>query len=182
MTANPYEPQYTLARFWPRFGAYFLDGLIIGSFVLLFNYINFTQLQSFALYLPVTIIGILYKPYMEYKYAATLGKMAFKIKVTDYSLKKISFKQSMLRSLILFIPTLLYIPIYYLAFNNPNVNSTDFNGFNQQITESYPTFFWITSLTYVISLTDLVVYLIDSEKQKRSLHDRIGETLVIKNE
>lgn len=69
------EPQY--AKFWDRLGAYILDALIVGLISFGINYLNFISLKSFYVYLPIALIAILYKPYMESRHQATLGKMAF---------------------------------------------------------------------------------------------------------
>ena len=50
------EPQY--AKFWDRFGAYILDAIIVGLISYGINYLNFTTVKSFYVYLPIAIIGI----------------------------------------------------------------------------------------------------------------------------
>ena len=89
----------TYGKFWDRAGAYILDGIILGTVTIGLNYINITQFKSFAFYLPIALIGILYKPFLESYYGATLGKMALDLKVTDVNYNKIDFEKSLRRRL-----------------------------------------------------------------------------------
>jgi len=173
------EPQY--AKFWDRFGAYILDAIIVGLISYGINYLNFTTVKSFYVYLPIAIIGILYKPYMESYYQATLGKMALNLKVTDHNFEKIDFEKSLLRSLIIMIPALIFIPVQYLAYDNPNLMSIEgFWSFSKGVQETYPTMGTFNSFYSLIFIADLIMLLTDSTKRNRSLKDRIAKTFVLK--
>ena len=177
---NLIEKKVEYATFWSRAGAYILDGIIVAAVTLFINAINIANFKSFLIYLPVAIVAILYKPFMERKYGATFGKMAFKLEVTDQSFNQIDFKQSLLRSIILIFPAILFVPIYYLAFNNPNlVNSDQIFEFSKALTVEYPIQSWISNLSFLIIIIDIIVLLTDNTKTQRSLHDRIGKTYVI---
>ena len=174
------EQEVEFARFWSRAGAYILDGIIVGAFTLMINAINIANFKSFLIYLPIGIIAIFYKPFMESKYGATFGKMALKLKVTDQNLKQIDFKQSLLRSIILIFPAILFVPIYYFAFNNPNLaGATQLFEFAQGLAIEYPIQSWISNLGFLIIVIDLIVLLTDQTKTQRTLHDRIAKTFVI---
>jgi uncharacterized RDD family membrane protein YckC len=168
------------AKFWNRVGAYLIDVIIVGGFSAIINYLNITNYKSFLFYLPIAIIGFLYKPYMESKYGATLGKMALDLKVTDHNFNQINFTQSLMRSIILVFPVILSVPIYYLAFNNPILaNITGVLEFAQALTLEYPIQSWIGNLSLTILVIDIIVLLTDKTKTQKSLHDRIGKTFVI---
>jgi uncharacterized RDD family membrane protein YckC len=168
------------ATFWTRAGAYILDGLIIGSITFSLSLVNIAQFKSFFFYLILTLISMLYKPYMESEYGATLGKMILKIKVTDYAFNQITFHTSLMRSAILVFPGLLYIPIYYFAFSNPNITEADgFMEFSQLLAYEYPIQAWIGNLIFLIVLVDIIVLMADATKTQRSLHDQIAKTYVI---
>ena len=174
------EKKVEYATFWSRAGAYILDGIIVAAVTLFINAINIANFKSFLIYLPVAIVAIFYKPFMESKYSATFGKMAFKLEVTDQSFNQIDFKQSLLRSIILIFPAILFVPIYYLAFNNPNlVNSDQIFEFSKALAVEYPIQSWISNLSFLIIIIDIIVLLTDNTKTQRSLHDRIGKTYVI---
>lgn len=173
------EPQY--AKFWDRFGAYILDALIVGLISYGINYLNFLSLKSFYVYLPIALIVILYKPYMESRYQATLGKMALNLKVTDLNYNQIDFEKSLLRSLIVMIPALIYIPVQYLAFDNPSLMAIDgFWDFSKGVAETYPTMGTFNSIFSLVFLVDLIMLLADSSKRQRSLKDRMAKTYVLK--
>jgi uncharacterized RDD family membrane protein YckC len=168
------------AKFWNRAGAYILDGVIVGAFSFIINYINIANFKSFLIYLPIAIIGIFYKPFMESKYGATFGKMALKLKVTDQNFNQIDFKQSLLRSIILIFPAIFFVPIYYFAFNNPNLAEySEIFAFAQGLAIEYPIQSWISNLSFIIIVVDIIVLLTDKTKTQRSLHDQIAKTYVL---
>ncbi|MEL4307613.1 RDD family protein [Joostella sp. CR20] len=170
------------ATFWERFGAYILDSIIIGIPSYTLNYLNYNTARSFYIVLPIVLLGMLYKPYMESKYQATLGKMILQIKVTDVDFQKINFEKSLVRSLIFMVPVLLSsIPLQYLGFNNPNlVEIENYWDFSTQLGITYPTAGIINLVFSMIFLIDLIMLLADDEKKGRSLKDRMAKTYVIK--
>ncbi len=175
---SPINVEY--ARFGSRAGAYVIDAIIVGGFTIMVNAINIANFKSFLVYLPIAIITIFYKPYMESKYGATFGKMALNLKVIDQNLKQINFSQSFLRSLILIFPAILFVPIYYLAFQNPNLlEATQLMDFAQGLATEYPIQSWISRLSFLIIIVDIIVLFSDQTKTQRSLHDRIANTFVV---
>ncbi len=167
-------------KFWTRAGAYLLDGIIIGVIITALNAVNIKLYKSFLIYLIFALVAILYKPVMESKYYATLGKMILNIKVTDQNYNKINFSTSFIRSLILILPSILYIPFYYFAFNNPDLESVnDFLVFAQRFVLEYPLVNLISYLSFLLFAVDTIVLLTDSSKSKLSLHDRIAKTYVV---
>ena len=179
-TVNQTEKQVEYATFWSRAGAYILDGIIVGAFTFIINAINIANFKSFLIYLPIAIVAIFYKPFMESKYGATFGKMALKLKVTDQNYNQFDFKQSLLRSIILIFPAIFFVPIYYFAFNNPNLTEySQIFDFAQGLAVEYPIQSWISNLSFLINVIDIIVLLTDQTKTQRSLHDRIGKTYVL---
>lgn len=179
-TENKTNEKVEYATFLSRAGAYILDVIIVGAFTIMINAINIANFKSFIIYLLVALVAIFYKPFMESNYGATFGKMTFKLKVTDHDYNQIDFQQSLLRSIILIFPAILFVPIYYLAFNNPNLaNASEIMEFAQGLAVEYPIQSWISNLGFIIIVVDIVVLLTDQTKTKKSLHDRIGKTYVL---
>jgi uncharacterized RDD family membrane protein YckC len=169
-----------IAKFSTRLGAYLTDALVIGLFSIAINYWNIIELKSFTLYFIVAIVGILYKPLLEYYFGATIGKYALDLKVKNENLDKIDLLQSFKRSSLFLIAPVLLIPIQYLAFNNPEINQLDsFMEFSTSVQIYYPIQAVITNISVAIIVVDLIFMLTDHKKMLRSLHDRIGKTLVI---
>lgn len=183
MTENTTTEQVIFANFSNRAGAYLLDGLFLILITGVINTINVIYFKSFLLYLPFALFAVCYKPFMESHYGATFGKMILKIKVTNHNFEKIDITTSILRSLILVFPSVMYIPIYYMAFNNPGlVAINDFMTFSAAMTVEYSIQGIIGKLSFFIIVTDLIFMLTDATKKQRSLHDRIANTYVINSE
>lgn len=84
------------AGFWIRVGASLIDGLVLFVPAGL-NILNLLYWKSLPLcaFLHLAIMG--YKPFMEWRYGATLGKMALGIRVTNYYLGPIRFQDAFVR-------------------------------------------------------------------------------------
>ncbi|NKI30964.1 RDD family protein [Croceivirga thetidis] len=176
------ENQVEYADFGIRLGAYLLDALILAPIAIAYNYLNFTYFKSFWTYLLFFLLMTLYKPFFEFKFGATLGKMACKLKVTDHLFQQIDFEKSLTRSLIFIIPSVLNLAPQYLAYSNPSLmDSGSFWQFNTLISQTYPLASLLGCLTGIIVLVDLIVLLTDDMKKQRSLHDRIAKTYVIRD-
>jgi len=168
-------------KFWIRTGAYITDAIILMIIALPVTYLNITEYKSFSLALIIAILGLLYKPLLEYYYGATIGKYALDLKVTDTNFNKMNLSQSFLRSSVLIIPSLLLIPISYLSFNNPEiVKINTFIEYGQAVQLNYPIQNWINYLIQLVLVLEIIFLLTDKSKTERALHDRIGKTYVIK--
>lgn len=182
MAENPNEIDKTkFAGYGIRIGAYLTDIVIITLIVIPINYLNLTNYKNFLIYLATALIGVLYKPMTEHYFGATIGKYVLDLKVTDHNFNRINLKQSFLRSSILMIAPILYIPIYYFAFNNPEImNIESFMDISKSIIGYYPIESIISKISFALLVVDLVFMTTDKEKLFRSLHDRIGKTYVLK--
>jgi uncharacterized RDD family membrane protein YckC len=174
------EPQYSYVGFWPRFGALFIDGLILIA-VSYFIKLPLQELDNDMVVLIVTpIVPLFYHIFLEYKYAATLGKMLLKIKIVNYELQPPTLSNIILRNII-------YIGLQFVSFGKDLYNyyktqSFEFDQFDG--ISSYFTPMVIAGLLYsagvfVIYIIELV-FLLNDEKH-RALHDRIGKTYVVKS-
>ena len=179
--SNTEKENVKYGKFWIRTGAYFTDGIILLLISLPITYLNITQYKSFTIYLLIAVIGLLYKPLLEYYFGATIGKYALDLKVTDLNFQKMTLKQSFLRSSILILPNILLIPISYSAFQDPEILSINsFLEYGQAIALKYPSQNYITWLLWLILIIEIIFLLTDETKTERALHDRIGKTYVIK--
>lgn len=168
------------STFWTRVGAALIDAIIITPVSMLIIYLSVIEFKSFGIFLIGAIVSMLYKPFMEHYYQATLGKMAVRIKVTDWNYKKIPLSQSFLRSAINMLPSLVGLPFYYLAFNNAELMSTDsYMNFLLIMGSYYPLQSVLTNITSFVVLADILIIFGDNEKKQRTLHDRIAKTYVI---
>ena len=110
--------------FWARFGAAFIDILVFVPIILFSNY-NIISIKSIALLYVLTLISALYKPLMELKYGATLGKMALRLKVVNHNLEPINVDQAFMRYLPWAISIIFQLMAATVMYNAENFQQID---------------------------------------------------------
>ena len=90
------------AGFWIRVGASIIDSVIFIPIVILGIWNTFS-LKSIAVLILISLPGLIYKPFMESFFGATLGKMSCKIQVIGDDGNKLSLFSAYIR----FFPSLL---------------------------------------------------------------------------
>lgn len=170
-------------KFWIRALAYLTDGVILLLISLPITYLNITQYKSFTLYFIIAVIGVLYKPILEFYFGATIGKYFLGLKVININYSKIKLSQSFLRSSILILPSAMFIPVFYLVFKNPDIlKINSFMEYSQAVSLNYPIQNYISYTIQLILVIEIIILLTDKTKTQRALHDRIGKTFVVKTE
>lgn len=166
------------AGFWIRVGAQIIDSLVFLPIAIL-SFWNMFSVKSMILLVFVSLPGLIYKPFMESFYGATLGKMACGIKVIDESGNRVSLPVAYAR----FFPFLLQGAIglvsMFIIFSSPQFESVK----------------WFTDLAQVqqgdflrpISMVMNIVVFVDCVVvaftfRKRALHDMLAETFCVFNE
>jgi uncharacterized RDD family membrane protein YckC len=163
--------------FWSRFGALILDGFILAPFSLGLSYFNITSWKSSLALVVITLIGLAYKPFMEFNYGATLGKMAFKLKVVNNDLERASLGEILLRNIFNIVPSLITLFVTLGVYADPEFG--DITGFMEYtaFTQQYAALQFISYGSGILSIIDGIVLIADD--QKRSLHDKIAKTFVV---
>lgn len=167
------------AGFWLRVGASIMDGLILIPAIGIMYYGLF-----FIKSLPVAIIGqlamILYKPILEGKMSATLGKKIVHIKVVDQKGDDINMAQAFTRSV-------FYLASSAMAFiiNISMMVDMDFieidgfmesNAYYQLHTNAA-----LSTINTLLSVLYTVACIVVAfNKKKQGLHDQIAKTYVVK--
>jgi len=163
--------------FWLRFAALLVDGIILAPISFGVTYFNITSWKSASVMLVITMIGISYKPFMEFNYGATLGKMALKLKVTDLQFQQPNLQTILLRNVFHIVPTLITSVLSIGMYTDPDFEMVtgymEFVTFSQQFAATQ----LVSTISGLITLIDAIMLAVDD--QKRSLHDRIAGTLVI---
>lgn len=118
------EPRY--AGFWVRVVASILDALVLLP-VGIFTFFSLIYFNSLPLYVLSVIISGLYKPFCEYKFGATLGKMVIDLKVTSEDYQSLSLEQSFIRSSPFLLNTIASILLIFLVFDANTFDKV--NGF-----------------------------------------------------
>ena len=120
---------------------------------------------------------IAYKPFMEFKYGATVGKMALKIKIMTIDKQGITFTQSLIRSL----PWLLSGAIstyttFALMTHDAYMQTEGILEISQIQQEVSP--MAIQFLFTILFLATVITVAFDGKK--RGLHDMLAKTFCFK--
>ncbi len=165
------------AGFSVRALASIIDSAIFVPFVFISTY-NQLSLKSLTLELLIIALVMFYKPLMEWKYQATLGKMAMKIKVIAEVGGPMTPAQSFVRSLI-FIGTSIIAVLRNLAvFNDPDFQNV--TTFEEMIV--FPAYMSYDSahdsLMFILMMSiSFVIF----DQRHQGVHDKMGRTLVVLN-
>jgi uncharacterized RDD family membrane protein YckC len=169
--------QVKYAQLMRRAAGSLIDGLILCCFVLPLTYFNMLDWKNPGIYIGMSLISLLYKPFMEYQYGATLGKMAVKIKVVNYAYEKADMTNVLMRNIITILLAIVSVIMSVSIFYLPGFESIhDFMAYATFVNQN-KTVNWINWITWIYYLIDVIFLLTD--ETKRTLHDRIGKTYVI---
>ena len=163
--------------FWRRLGAQLVDGLFTGIFIVPFTWYDLTSLKSYPAYILLSVVGALYKPLMEYKYGATLGKMALGLKCVNLNHDKITLGQAFNRNLGFLVPSIVTIILNYFLFTSPDFADATTWGEVGHLLTQLPFITSANNVAFLFWIVDSVV--LGTDNRKRSLHDRWANTLVI---
>src|SRR5690349_20176618 len=96
------------ASFWRRFGAYWLDIIVLlplTAFVMWGN--ELSRLFSPYFFIPGLLIGLWFHIYLVKRYGGTPGKLLVNIKITKLDGSGVGYKEAMLRYSVLFTMSVL---------------------------------------------------------------------------
>lgn len=165
------------ATFWNRTVASLLDMLVL-IFIAPLSIYNLIEWKSMPLWIVLSTLAVLYKPVMEYIYKATLGKMAMKLVVTDYDLQAPNLQQVILRNIFNIMSSVVSFFITLNMFNHPDfLNVTTYTQYQTFILANSSNVNNIVSLIIIIDVLSMFY-----DKHNRTLHDKIGKTLVVKKD
>ena len=169
--------QVVYSTFWQRFWASIIDGLVLSPILLVDNFDKSTW-KSLPILVLTTLVGLAYRPFMEFKYCATLGKMALNLTIINTDFEKPSLRNIILRDIFDISSRLIVAVTTFITFFNPGFENIDsavgFSTLSNALTGAT----WIVGIMSLISLTDAIFLIADP--RRRALHDRIGQTLVIR--
>ena len=171
------ELETSFPGFWHRFGAAMIDGLITSAFALPLTYINVSVWKSPYIFVIVTLITACYKPFFEYRFAATIGKMALGICVVGDDFQKVGLKAELRRVSFYVIPAIiqmiLTLPFYFM---DDFQFITSYSEYGQLIATNKMVL-WIDTIVIVLLILDCIFFY--SDKRNRSLHDMYAKTYVV---
>ena len=166
------------AGFWIRVGASIIDALIfipIGAL----GFWNTLSLKSTAVLVLISLPGLIYKPFMESFYGATLGKMSCRIKVINNDGKKLSLLSAYIR----FFPFLLSAAValagQLILFPSPQFQSAkSWMEINQAQQGNF-----LVVISYPVNILILIDCIVAAFSfRKRALHDMMAESFCVYKE
>ena len=162
------------AGFWIRFGASIIDGFVLAPITILMIY-NFTSIKSLGLAILIVLAMAIYKPLMEFKYGATVGKRAVKIRVVNLNYGPIAFNQSITRYSPWIVAHFLNIISLFAIFGHPNFihvqSFIEYSTFSEEAAGSYEL------LGSILLMVVGIIIVFDT--QKRGGHDMFAKTYCI---
>jgi len=168
----------TYGSFWPRFWAAFIDGIIVSLVQIPILIVSLRSFKSPWIIILLTLVALLYKPVLEFAYQATLGKKLLGLKVVNSEFQKGSLSTILLRNSLQVAAGLLSIAVTTpLLFKDGFASVSSFLEYSAYISVE-KTVTYVSYIPMIIALIDVICLLTDM--QKRTLHDRIGKTFVVK--
>jgi uncharacterized RDD family membrane protein YckC len=169
--------QVVYSTFWQRFGASFIDALVLSPIAIV-DYFNKWTWKSLPLLIVTILLGLAYKPFMESRYYATLGKMAMNLTVVNTDLQSPNIRNIVLRNIFDITTRVLGAVTTIITFLSADFEEiTSAVGF-ATLSNTLTGATYITLVMSVLTLADAIVMIADPSR--RALHDRIGKTLVIR--
>jgi len=173
---NPKVNEVQYAGLWIRVGASIIDSFVILPIGLL-SFYNLLAFKSLLFMILLTILASLYKPLMEWRYGATLGKMAMKIKVVSEDYGFLGLEQAFGRYMPWMITQVLTLVSYYYLFNSDGFLEMDSFLELGTMTQESPTdtINTVYNFIFIIIVGSLAV-----DKRHQGFHDKIAKTFCIK--
>jgi len=176
--SEPMEDYSRPAGFWIRVGTYIIDGLIFIPIVILGIW-NTYSLKSTTLLILISLPGLIYKPFMESFFGATLGKMACGIKVIDNNSRKLSLFGAYVRFFPFLISTGVALAGQLIVFSSPQFQSaTSMMEIGQAQQANYLKFVGL-----IVNLLVMIECVFAAFTfRKRALHDMLAESFCVYKE
>ncbi|MFT4760590.1 MAG: putative RDD family membrane protein YckC [Paraglaciecola sp.] len=162
------------AGFWIRAWASIIDSLVFIP-VIIISFQNVLSWKLLGLEILTTFAWMFYKVFMEWKYQATLGKMAMKIKVVNESGDSMTLEQSLVRFSLYFLSYMGTLMVNYYLFMDADFAEVQTLSELVILQESradsvgaFANFPMMISVMFVV---------FDSKKQ--ALHDKMAKTYCV---
>lgn len=158
-----------------RIGASIIDSLVLIP-LMGFNYFNIVDWKNLPLAILLALASAAYKPFMEYRYGATVGKMALRIKVVNYELQAITLDQALVR----YLPWILSVGVNLLAtiaiFQTEAFGEIrDFYSYGE-LASSTPYQKWIQ---FAIWIAPISAFGMLFNEYRQAVHDQLAKTYCI---
>ena len=170
------------AGFWRRFGAFWLDVVVLSPLTGLTLW-GFGHYRLFNLYyfFPGIIIGLCYSVYLVRRFGGTPGKLVAGLRIRKTDGSQIGYREAFLR----YLPEMLLVTVMSVATIYSTLSMTDaeylslsFIGRSERIIALAPP--WYKSVNIVLQIWTWSEFIIMmTNRKRRALHDFIAGTIVI---
>jgi uncharacterized RDD family membrane protein YckC len=171
------ETPSVYGTFKERVFALLIDGLILLPLAAI-DWFNKYNWKSLVLLIIVFTVSIAYKVFFEYQFGATIGKKSMKLKVVNSAFRRVNLKEVLFRNIFDIAWRIFFFVITVIIYRSAEFNSINSNNeyvkFSNKLINVNP-YLVMYSLLIVIEITFIL-----TDKKRRALHDRLGDTLVIK--
>lgn len=175
--------QNVYAGFWSRFGAGFIDALVLLPLSYLFLWLEgFDRTLAIIITIPSAILFSMYNVYFNARFGGTIGKLVRGIRVTKPDGSSIGWSEAWKRSSVdlSYSGLILFLEVQALLLVDP-VNYSAASSFVERVTllqACYPSWYSKVYPIYQIWMWS-EVFVVLFNKRKRAIHDFIGGTVVI---
>jgi len=169
------ESTLQFATFTQRVFASLIDIAVLFP-LMAFNALNILNYKSFALWVGITLLIMAYKPLMEFRCGATVGKMKLGISVISEDHSPITIHQAITRYLPWIITNITGFYATMVLFEHPDFSDVQNLNSYMELLQSMPKSD-ITSIAGYI-LVGSIMYILFNAKNQAG-HDLIAQTLVI---
>ena len=160
-----------------RLLAYLMDFVLFVLVILPITERDVTEWKSFFIFLLTGLVSFCYKPFMEYKYGGTLGKLSLRLKCVNREFETITLQQAVLRNISVLLPGIMIWLGEACVFLCPEFNNAHSTAQFGGLLKQFPIFFTLYEISSFALIIDCIFIRFD--KEGRSLHDRIAQTLVV---
>jgi len=176
--AEPMEGYSRPAGFWIRVGAQIVDSLIFLPLGIVVIW-NIYSLKSTVLLVLISLPGLLYKPFMESFFGATLGKMSCGIKVIDDNGNKLSLFGAYVRYFPFLMSTAVGLAGQLILFSSPQFQSaTSMMEIGQAQQGNF-----LDPVGKIVGLLVVIECIVAAFTfRKRALHDMLAESYCVYKE
>ena len=180
--------KFVYATFSQRLLAGFIDMLVFLSLMFVYRLMSSNSISGdLMLEFVVLSVPVIYTVLLNYYYGGTLGKLAQGIRITQIDGSKISFVQSLLRSSVDIIITLVLFAITVVTLTSLGLDQLseyfyqDWFDRSIYLMDYYPDWEpWVENIMLAWYWSELLVML--TNERRRALHDFIADSVVIKVE
>ncbi len=166
------------AGFWIRVVASLVDSLIFIPVAVL-TFVNFFSIKSTALLIVVGLPWLIYKPFMESFYGATLGKMVCGVRVVNEHGEKLSLGAAYVRFIPFLVSATISLASTLILFSSPGFKSASTMLEISQLQQGSP----VRTFETIVSLFVMAECIVAGfSHRKRALHDMMAGSFCIYKE